>query len=82
MLNYAKTKGPKMPTTDNAAYIRKKHDSWLNHHPFVPPEIEICVVDIGQVQQAFLMVDEEAVIQAWRGGKREFEGLDVYELPN
>ena len=67
---------------DNESYLRKTHDAWLNRMPYEAPEIEIRVVDIGQVQEAFLMVDEEAVCQAWKGGQRDFPGLDVYELPD
>lgn len=66
---------------DNDAFAYKNYDNWKTRLPYEPPEIEIRVVDLKQVQEAFLMVDEDAVLQAWHGGQRDFPGIDVYELP-
>jgi len=59
---------------------RAEYDSWKTRVPDAPLELEVVVSGFVGDALKYLAEGDNFIYDAWRGGERDFPGLDVREV--
>jgi hypothetical protein len=57
-----------------------EYDKWKTNIANESFDLEIIITDISEVEPCFILLDEDAIYDAWERGERDFPGLDVRKI--